>query len=376
MDICVVGGGISGLGLAGFLHQQGMNPVVVEQAEEWDRVGWGIGLWGTGVDVLKELGVAETALDHGTGMDTYHLRKRGGKKIASYSVDTGDDLRFLAIHRADLHNALREAVPDDSIRMGTTPEQLTETDDGVEIVFDDGMEERFDLVVGADGVHSTVRSQCFDDYTVTEKDIAVWSFWTPPEIKVPEGTTSIWTAGTEAFLTDINGNGLVNIATHTKKNETVEPPARELLEETAEIIGWNLPDMVEAVDDEAVFCDTIKTVKAKNWTTDRIVLIGDAAHAVNPIVGMGASLALEDAYVLADELTGAQEPLSEILSRYEQRRRKPVKSLQQRARIMEYIVFMPYPIFSIPGTFLMKHTQSLAERYYQRMSTKNGLESL
>lgn len=372
MDICIIGGGIAGLSFAGFLNQNDFEPTVVEQAEEWKRVGWGIGLWGTGVEVLKELGVAETALENGTEMSQYQLRNGRGEEIASYNVET-EGLEFLAVHRADLHGALRESVPQESIRMNTRPEEVNEKEEKVEVVFDDGTAEAFDLVIGADGMHSKVREECFEGYEVKEQGIAVWSFWTDAE-KLPEGTTSIWTAGTEAFLTDINGRGLANIATRVDSPEDIEPPAEEKLQEVAESIGWKLPDIVNERDRDDFFCDTIKTVKTDNWTSGRVALMGDAAHALNPIVGMGASLALEDAYVLAEEIE-ENEDMEEALESYEGRRRKPVNSVRRKASVMEWIVFNDHSIIPYIGNAVLKHTSSLADRYYQNMSVK-GLEDI
>jgi 2-polyprenyl-6-methoxyphenol hydroxylase-like FAD-dependent oxidoreductase len=366
LNICIVGGGIAGLGLAGFLEQrEELECTVVEQAEEWERVGWGIGLWGTGIQVLKKLDVAQTALENGTEMNQYQLRNGKGEELASYAVDS-EELEFLAVHRADLHKAIREAVPQEKIRMDTQPEEINQRENGVEVVFNDEGPEVFDAVIGADGMHSEVRSECFNDYKVNEENIKVWSFWTDTD-KVPEGTTSIWTTGTEIFITNINGKGLANIATRKENGETIQ--------EVIEKIGWKpLQKMVAEVDEEDLFSDTIKTVKSDNWTNGRVALMGDSAHALNPIVGMGASLALEDAYVLAEEIEGS-ESIKQAFKEYEKRRRKSVRSVRRKASLMEFLVFNKHSIVPYLGNSVLKHTSSLAEYYYDNMSFKE-LEDL
>lgn len=366
MKICIVGGGIAGLGLAGFLEQkEEVDYTVIEQAEEWERVGWGIGLWGTGIQVLKQLDVAQTALENGTEMNKYQLRNGKGEELASYTVNS-EELEFLAVHRADLHKALREAVPQENIRMDTQPDEVNNQEDSVEVVFEASDSEVFDAVIGADGMNSKLRSECFTDYKIKEENVAVWSFWTGSE-KVPEGTTSIWTTGTEVFLTNINGRGLANLASRKENGDSIQ--------EVAEKIEWKpLQEIVEEADAREIFSDTIKTVKTKNWTKDRVALIGDAAHALNPIVGMGASLALEDAYVLAEEIEGT-DSIKQAFEEYEKRRRKPVRSVRRKASLMEWIVFNKHSVVPYIGNSVLKHTSSLAEHYYDNMSFKE-LEDL
>ncbi|MFB6076820.1 MAG: 2-polyprenyl-6-methoxyphenol hydroxylase, partial [Candidatus Nanohaloarchaea archaeon] len=110
--------------------------------------------------------------------DRFEIRGSGGERLASVDLP-GEDM-FLAVHRADLHSALRGAVPGEWVRMGTTPAAIEDTGDAVAVTFDDGTTARYDVVVGADGVHSAVREMQFTDWTVADRDTVVWSFWTPP----------------------------------------------------------------------------------------------------------------------------------------------------------------------------------------------------
>lgn len=340
-SVLIVGGGIAGLSLAGFLRRGGVQPTVVEQASEWDRVGWGIGLWGNGIRVLSALSAADSAVDLGTTPDVFAVRAAGGERLAE--VDIPGERTFLAIHRADLHAALRAAAPDDRVRMGTTPESIERTGDGVRAVFSDGSRERYDTVVGADGVHSAVRGECFDDrrWTLEDQGTAVWSFWLPPDADVdpPRATTSVWGAGAEAFVGDVGGRGLVNLATRMALEETPEPPALDHLTAVAGELGWRLPTFVDAIDEDThVFFDRNRSVEAERWHAGRVAIVGDAAHAVHPISGMGAALALEDAYVLADELT-SRKAVEPALADFEERRRDRVERVQRAARFEAGVTF-------------------------------------
>jgi 2-polyprenyl-6-methoxyphenol hydroxylase-like FAD-dependent oxidoreductase len=361
MRVGIVGGGLAGLSLAGLLEQAGCEYTVIEQASEWQRLGYGIGLWSDGIQVLNELGVDDTAYEYGEPLDSVAVRSPGGKKLTEYVFAVEGRTPFIVIHRADVHKALRDAVPTEHICMDATPTTITEHGEKVVVTLQNGEEEQFDVLVGADGVHSTVRDQCFDGNHVRNTNIHVWSFWEPDGIDVPDTTTSMWSPGTEVLATSINGRGLINIATHRKPEASTD----QLLERTAEEMGWILPDAVAAVDEDKLFHDTITAVKPFDWTSNRVVLVGDAAHAVDPISGMGASLALQDASALATAITANETPTA-ILDTYTDERRPIIRKRQRQARILEWIAFSNIPGIPTLACLLMKYGRPVTERYINR----------
>lgn len=129
-DILIVGGGLAGLALTGYLARQGREPTVVEQADQWRASGYGIGLWEEGIAVLDELGCLEAARRHAADPSRFEIRATGGEVLTQTTVPA-DQTLLLAIYRADLHAALREGVPTDWIRMGTAPTDVEERVDGV-----------------------------------------------------------------------------------------------------------------------------------------------------------------------------------------------------------------------------------------------------
>lgn len=333
----IVGGGLAGLTLANYLSRQGHEPTIVEQASEWRASGYGIGLWEDGLSVLDELGVLDAARAAAADPRGFEVRASTGGLLTRTTLPAERTL-LLAIHRADLHSILRDAIPEEWIRMDTTPEQIDEQTDDVTVTFDDGETETFDLVVGADGIHSTVREQCFTDWTLREFDTYVWSLWADQDVDVGRDMVSVWGPGSEGFVARVGDRVGFNLA--AQLDAPPEPPGRDELRVQAERIGWQLPALLDGTDDDPFF-DRVRDVTCETWHTDRIVLIGDAAHAVHPISGMGASLALQDARILAQELaTGHPQNRSETLARFEERCRGDAIRVAREARLEAAVTFL------------------------------------
>lgn len=336
-DILIVGGGLAGMALAGYLRRQGRSPLVVEQAAEWRDSGYGIGLWEDGLAVCAELGCLDAVRERAADPSRFAVRAANGRLLTETSLPPTETL-LLAIYRADLHTALRESVPSEWVRMGTEPTEIEEYADGVAVTFEDGTTEGFDLVVGADGVHSTVRQACFTDWTKREHDTYIWSLWVPEEIDIGADMVSVWGQASEGFLARVGDRLGLNFA--TRLDTAPEPPGRNVLRERVDEIGWRLPELLDSTD-ETPFFDRVRSVSCESWHTDRVVLVGDAAHAVHPISGMGASLALQDARVLAQELaTGEPESPAAALDRFESRRRPAAKRVKREARFEAAVTFL------------------------------------
>lgn len=352
-DVLIVGGGIAGMALAAYLGRQGREPTVVEQAPEWRASGYGIGLWADGLAVLDELGCLETARQASADPDAFAVRASGGELLTRTTLAPGRTL-LLAIHRPDLHVALRSRVPDEWVRMGTSPTSIDEDVDDVAVTFDDGTTETYDLVVGADGVHSTVREQCFTDWTRREHDTYVWSLWASQSVDVGSDMVSVWGPGSEGFVARVGDRVGFNLA--ARLDRPPEPPGRAELRRQAERIGWRLPALLDGTGDDPFF-DRVRDVSCERWYTDRVVLVGDAAHAVHPISGMGASLALRDARVLAQELATVEDrALTEALSAFESRRRSAAARVKRAAWFEAAAAFVESSSLRRIRNGLVKHT--------------------
>jgi 2-polyprenyl-6-methoxyphenol hydroxylase-like FAD-dependent oxidoreductase len=352
-DVLVVGGGLAGLAFADYLGRHGHEPTIVERREDWSDGGYGIGLWADGRSVLADLGRLSAVREAATDPREVAVRASDDGVLARLSVPEDRSLLF-AVHRSELHAALREDVPESWLRMGTEPTRMEETDGGVDVTFDDGTTETFDIVVGADGVHSAVREACFTDWTVREHDTYVWSLWPERSVDLGADMVSVWGPGSEGFVARIGDRVGFNLAARHERLPT--GPARETLRGHAEAIGWKLPDLLDGAEDP--FFDRIRDVVCQNWHTDRVVLLGDAAHAVHPISGMGASLALQDARVLAQELltSDGEAPFRRAFERFERRRRPDAKRVRRAARLEASVTFLDSPMLRTVRNELIKRT--------------------
>lgn len=232
--------------------------------------------------------------------------------------------------------------------MGTTVTDIRQSPETVAVTLSDGSEMQYDLVVGADGVHSCVRELVLSDYKVEDAGTAVWSFWIPADIGVPHGFTEMWGKGGKAFLlAPVNGQMMGSVALpYAGPLDTANH--LQVLKSQIREGEWILPKIADTLNrPQDVFHDKNYQVQAKRWANGRIVLIGDAAHAIHPIAGMGASLALEDAYVLTQEITGrAPRGVEAAASAFVDRRRSRVRKFQWMASISKRVVFTRSPVLA------------------------------
>ena len=174
---------------------------------------------------------------------------------------------------------------------------------------------------------------------------------------------SVWGPGSERFVARVGFNLAARLDTPP------EPPTRDELRAQAETIGWQLPALLDATDDEPSF-NRVRDVTCETWHTDRIVWIGDAAHAVHPISGIGASLALQDARVLAQELaTGAPERYSEAFVRFEERRPGDATCVKCEARFEAAVTFLESESLRQLRNMVVKHT-TLFDLFLTRRATE------
>ena len=301
----IVGGGIAGLALAPMLARTGDEVEVVERERAWRPAGTGMYLPGNAVRALRAFGLEAQVASRAVEIARQRFYDHHGRLLCE--VDVAELWAAvgpcLAVHRAELHALLREAASEVPIRIGLAVERLAQRDGAVSVDFTDGTSGAYDLVVGADGIHSAVRRLAFKPTAVARPVGQIgWRFLAPRPREVT--TWSVMLGRRTAFLTiPIDGDcvycycDVVSPPDHdTPERVTAQPPS-ELFAEFADPAATLLEELDAAAD---IHVSMIEEVVLDRWACERVVLIGDAAHATSPNMAQGAAMALEDALVLTD----------------------------------------------------------------------------
>lgn len=304
--VLIVGGGMAGLSLANALSQRGVPAEVVERSEEADGRGTGQYLVGVATRALGTLGVAEAARELGQVIRTQTFVDSGGAQLAEIDVEAywADQGFCLGIEHATLHRLLLERVVPGSVRFGVTVQALHQEHDRVLVNFSDGTEGTYSLVVGADGIRSTVRSLVLPAAEPRFRGQVGWRFVTacPPEIA---GWT-VYLGGSGAFLLVPVGGGRVYCYADKMVAQPEDDPAEGRLERLRELFSAYpspVPELLNTVDASTpVHYAAVEEVALDAWGRGRVLLIGDAAHAMSPNMACGCAMAFEDALVLADQI--------------------------------------------------------------------------
>ena len=299
--ILVVGAGMAGLALARALGRAGFGPELIEREAGWEAAGTGMYLPANGVRALGALGLGEAVAARAAPITHQRLLDDHGRLLAEIDLDWlwGDVGACLALPRADLHQVLREGV---AVRMGRTIASLEHLDGPVLVTFDDGRQDSYDLVVGADGLRSRVRRLAVDPHPPVPVGQHSWRFLAPCPPQVTTWTVMLGRGA--SFLTIPIGQGRVYCYADLTTDPTADgPPAGDPLAGLrGRFAGFAapVPELLDQLSDPAqVHVAPIEQVAAERWGRGAVVLVGDAAHAMSPNMAQGASLAFEDALVLA-----------------------------------------------------------------------------
>lgn len=345
-SILIVGAGIAGLALGRALRQRGLAAEIVERANHWHAGGTGLYLPANGFRAAAALGVGDRLLSHGARLSHQRLLDDGGRTLAVVDLDQAwrGVGPCVGVARADLHRLLLEEAHGLSVRLGTCVDALDETPAGVKVELSDGSSGHYDLVVGADGIRSTVRPYVAPEVVPRFVGQMSWRFLARDR----SGGTS-WTAylgRDRAFLAVPLAAGRVYCYADVMTAHAGEPEAlrsREALIERFTRFPEPVQALLQQVDDGAVHVAPIEEVAVDGPARGRVVLIGDAAHATSPNMAQGAAMAIEDALVLA-ELLAAGGPVPDVLRSFCVRRLPRVRWVRQRTHQRDRIRALPMPL--------------------------------
>jgi 2-polyprenyl-6-methoxyphenol hydroxylase-like FAD-dependent oxidoreductase len=322
--IIVIGGGIGGLAAAIGLHRAGLHPVVFERAAQLREVGAGLSLWPNALKALEDLGSAAGIRGLSIPQAAGGLRSWDGRMLmamsgAELARDLGDVT--VMIHRATLLHALSAQLPPDTVRLGARCTGLVEDRNSVTARFEDGTAESGPALIGADGLHSTVREQLFGKSPPRYAGYTSWRAVTGFDRQRLAAGISIG-PGAQFGQVPMGGGMVYWFATRNLPEHSADPRVSNRSRLLDFFRDWHPPisALIEATPESAILqTDIHDRPPLKHWSKGRVTLLGDAAHPMTPNLGQGACQALEDAAVLARCLGGGIDTAC-ALREYERRR--------------------------------------------------------
>ncbi|NIK59518.1 FAD-dependent monooxygenase [Kribbella shirazensis] len=345
MKILVSGASVAGPSAALWLGRAGHDVTVVEIAPALRQGGYAVDFRGeVFTTVLSRMGVLEELRSLQTGGNAMRFVDEKGRKLMRMPAEfAGGELEVL---RSDLSRVLYEhSCAQATYRFGDSIAALHEDSGGVDVRFESGIEETYDLVVGADGMHSVVRRLAWPQEQVVERHLDYYvGGWEVPNTMGISGDTLMYNV--PGKLAGVGGDRRDPSLAQTLfmfKSPVLEYDRRDLAQQKAILreqfsgLGWHVPALLEALPAATeLYFDSISRVRVDHWSTDRIVLLGDAGYGAT-FGALGTGTAVVGAYVLAGELAQAQGDLRTAFERYEARLRKAVSTTQDGSRAGSFL---------------------------------------
>ncbi len=345
MRVAIIGAGVAGPTLAWWLKHYGFDPVLYEIAPRLRKGGYVIDFWGVGYDVAEKMKLVPEIRRRGHDFQELRLVDSRGKIAARTGMEAFRSVtngRFLSIARSELSSVIWNAGEGIETHFGATIDNIEQDSDCVRLNLKDGRQEKFDLLVGADGLHSRVREEVFGSAEQFEKplgyyvaafqstgyeqrDELVYVAHSAPHCQVAR----IALPGDETLFFFI-------FASHLLDSEpTDETAQRRALESVFGDMKWEVRQILEQLQvADGFYFDRVSQIVMEHWTKNRVALVGDAAACVSLLAGEGTGLAMAEAYVLAGELQRAGGDFNRAMQQYEMKLRSFLRKKQKTARSM------------------------------------------
>jgi 2-polyprenyl-6-methoxyphenol hydroxylase-like FAD-dependent oxidoreductase len=329
LDILIVGGGFSGMSAAIQLRKAGANVDLVEIDPGWRSYGAGITLGAATLRAFVELGILDEFVEQGFAAEGGDFFTAAGHKIATLTVPrlARPDVRPVgAIMRPVLASILAKATRASGaqVRLGTTFTEIVDGPEGARVTLSDGTTATYDLVVGADGLYSTMRKKIFPDAPAPSyTGQCVWRavLPRPPEVE----TLLMWIGDkVKVGVNPVSQDEMYMFITEDQPTRQHVDPAQFAPKMKALLAQFSAPIIQDiraslGPDSRILYRPLEGMLLPRPWSKGRVVLIGDAVHATTPHLGAGACIGIEDAIVLAEEIV-RQETLAGALDSFEARR--------------------------------------------------------
>jgi 2-polyprenyl-6-methoxyphenol hydroxylase-like FAD-dependent oxidoreductase len=332
-SVLISGAGVAGTTAAYWLARHGLRVTVVERSRGQRSSGNPVDVRGPALPVARAMGVLAALHERATHAEGMRVLDATGRTVARLPMQTEEGA--LEIPRADLAAVLYDAASDHAdFRFDDSITALDPDADGVHVTFERGAPQRFDLVIGADGLHSAVRRLAFGPETDLVRHLGVWVATVPlgAPSDDPRHALMYNEPGRLASIHPSRGDALVAFIFRGPARPGLDhrdtAAHRRIVTEAYAGAGWRVPELLGRLENADVYFDSVSQVHLPNWTTGRITLAGDAASCVS-LFGDGSSLAMAGAHTLANALSSGISAAA--LREYEQTHRVLTDAKVRRA---------------------------------------------
>ncbi len=339
-SVLISGAGIAGSVCAYFLSRAGFHTTIVERAPELRKAGQQIDIRGAALQIVRRMDLEEAVRSKTTKEAGLAFMDTNGKRLAEFPVDEKGGMSFtceIEIVRAELAKIFYDASKEDTEYVfGDHVTALNERSDKVEVTFASGSKKEYDLVIGADGMGSKIRRLVFPDENVMRGLGQYTSFFTIP-YEEEDSTWGQWynATGGRCILLRPDNTGYTRAYLSVMSSKPAGyyklsiPEQKKLFREIFEDAGWQAERVLDGMDaSDDFYMQEIAQVKMEQWSKGRVALVGDAGYCPSPISGMGTSLAIIGAYILAGELGSCKGDWEKGLKTYEQKMKPFVTKAQ------------------------------------------------
>jgi 2-polyprenyl-6-methoxyphenol hydroxylase-like FAD-dependent oxidoreductase len=328
MKIGIIGGGITGLTTALAFQKCGISCTVYEQAPKLTTVGAGIWMQPNALKVLDWLEVGNAVRSEGLQLNFPDLTYKDLRSFRQTKSDLSKDEsgnNIVAIHRARLQKVLFDALPKNTVKWGKEFKKLQVHENNVTAQFNDDSQ-TFDLILGADGIHSKVRKEIFSDTKLRYSGQTSWrgiSNFQIPEEYSRKGIEA-WGPGVRFGFSPISKNETYWFAVSKAPEGQSDPEGntQKLLLNIFKEFDPLILDLISTTD-KIIRTDIHDLVRLDTWHNNTVCLLGDAAHATTPNMGQGGCQGVEDAFYFATTLSACENP-EDAFRKFEEKRRKKV----------------------------------------------------
>ncbi len=359
MKCVIIGGGIGGLTTAIALQQKGVEVKVREAAPEIKAIGAGIWMATNAMQIFDRLGLAQRVTAEGISLEKVSITDRQLRILSAMDIPAikkryGHSI--VAIHRATLQQLLIGSLAPGTLETGKRCESFTEDDAGIRIRYTDQSEEAADLLIGADGIHSVIREQMFPEAKLRYAGQTCWRGVSNHSLedRFKRSTIEAWGGRYRFGFSEIADDKVYWFAVQAtrpggKDNPgTIKADLLSAYQNFAPTIGRIIHHTSGIIRN-----DLMDLRPLGQWYLRRICLIGDAAHAATPNMGQGGAQAIEDAWVLADQISRYDQP-EQAFRRYQQIRMPKARFVVSNSRRIGSMAHLAKPWAQLVRNGLMK----------------------